>query len=103
VRFSNFGGMCLRGFSIETHHQESSSIQMSKLTEDLLAARQEIGSLEEALDLLRKREEDTALSLAENKMTIHRELEAKEEQIRSLRDSLTQITHDKEALVERGK
>jgi 1-pyrroline-5-carboxylate dehydrogenase len=76
---------------------------MSKLTEDLLAARQEMGSLEEALDMLRKREEDAALSLAANKMTIHRELEAKEEQIRCLRDSLAQITHDKEALVERGK
>jgi 1-pyrroline-5-carboxylate dehydrogenase len=76
---------------------------MSKLTEDLLTARQEIGSLEEALGMLRRREEDAALSLAENKMTIHRELEAKEEQIRCLRDSLTQITHDKEALVERGK
>ena len=76
---------------------------MSKLTEDLLTARQEIGSLEGALVTLRKREEDAALSLAENKMTIHRELEAKEEQIRYLRDSLTQITHDKEALVETGK
>lgn len=76
---------------------------MSKLTEELFTARQEIGSLEEALDILRKREEDAALSLAENKMTIHRELEAKEEQIRCLRDSLTEITHDKEALVERGK
>jgi hypothetical protein len=53
--------------------------------------------------MLRKREDDAALSLAENKMTIHRELEAKGEQIRCLRDSLTQITHDKEALVERGK
>ena len=52
---------------------------------------------------LRKREEDAALSLAENKLTIHRELEAKEEQIKSLRDSLTQLTIDKEALVERGK
>ena len=76
---------------------------MSKLTEDLLTARQETGSLQEALSMLRKREEDAALSLAENKMTIHRELEAKEEQIRCLRDSLTQITHDKEVLVERGK
>jgi 1-pyrroline-5-carboxylate dehydrogenase len=76
---------------------------VSKLTEDLLAAQQEIRSLEEALDMLRKREEDAALSLAENKMTIHRELEAKEEQIRCLRDSLTQLTHDKEALVESGK
>jgi 1-pyrroline-5-carboxylate dehydrogenase len=57
----------------------------------------------EALDTLRKREEDAALSLAENKMTIHRELEEKEEQIRSLRDSLTQITRDKEALDERGE
>jgi 1-pyrroline-5-carboxylate dehydrogenase len=57
----------------------------------------------EVLDALHKREEDAALSLAENKMAIHRELEAKEEQIRSLRDSLTQITHEKEALDERGE
>lgn len=57
----------------------------------------------EALDTLHKREEEAALSLAENKMTIHRELEAKEEQIRSLRNSLTQITRDKEALDERGE
>jgi 1-pyrroline-5-carboxylate dehydrogenase len=76
---------------------------LSTLTEDLTAARLEIGRLGEALDILCKREEDAALSLAENKMTIHRELEAKEEQIRSLRDSLTQITQDKEALIERGE
>jgi 1-pyrroline-5-carboxylate dehydrogenase len=73
------------------------------LTENLAVAQQEIRKLMEALDALHKREEDAALSLAENKMAIHRELEAKEEQIRSLRDSLTQITRDKEALEERGE
>jgi 1-pyrroline-5-carboxylate dehydrogenase len=83
--------------------QESSSAQVSTLTENLTTAQQEIGKLMEALDTLHKREEEAALSLAENKMTIHRELEAKEEQIRSLRDSLTQITRDKEALDERGE
>lgn len=76
---------------------------MSALTQDLTAAQQEVGKLVEELDTLHKREEDAALSLAENKMAIHRELEAKEEQIKSLRDSLAQITHDKEALLERGE
>jgi outer membrane PBP1 activator LpoA protein len=87
----------------KTHKQASSSAQVSALTENLTIAQQETGKLMEALNALHKREEDAALTLAENKMAIHRELEAKEEQIRSLRDSLTQITHDKEALQERGK
>jgi 1-pyrroline-5-carboxylate dehydrogenase len=85
------------------HQQASSSAQLSALTQDLTTAQQEVGKLVKALDTLHKREEDAALSLAENKMAIHRELEAKEEQIRSLRDSLTQITCDKEALLERGE
>jgi 1-pyrroline-5-carboxylate dehydrogenase len=85
------------------YQQATSSAQLSALTQDLSTAQQEIGRLVEALDTLRKREEDAALSLAENKMAIHRELEAKEQQIRSLRDSLTQITRDKEALIERGE
>ena len=71
--------------------------------EDLKVSQQEVGRLEDNLNTLRKREEDAALSLAENKLTIHRELEAKEEQIKSLRDSLTQLTKDRETLVERGK
>ncbi|KAJ4439450.1 hypothetical protein ANN_07574 [Periplaneta americana] len=82
--------------------KESSSTQVTTLSEELTTARNEIVKLVEALDTLRKREEDAALSLAENKLTIHRELEAKEEQIKSLRNSLTQLTQDKEALIERA-
>jgi 1-pyrroline-5-carboxylate dehydrogenase len=84
-------------------HQASSNEQLLALNRDLTTAQQEVGKLVEALDTLHKREEDAALSLAENKMAIHRELEAKEEQIRSLRDSLAQITQDKEALLEKGE
>jgi 1-pyrroline-5-carboxylate dehydrogenase len=60
----------------------------------------EIGKLMEQVDILQKREEESAISLAENKLSVHRELEEKEEQIKQLRIDLKQMTENAEDLNE---
>ncbi|CAG9575814.1 unnamed protein product [Danaus chrysippus] len=51
-------------------------------------AQEEIQKLQENVQILSKREEEYAISLAENKLSIHKELEDKEKEIKSLKDSL---------------
>jgi 1-pyrroline-5-carboxylate dehydrogenase len=54
------------------------------LNEELSLTKAECVSLEKQIELLKKSEETTLLSLAENKMAIHKELETKEDQIKKL-------------------
>ncbi|KZC13865.1 Golgin subfamily A member 4, partial [Dufourea novaeangliae] len=60
----------------------------------------EIKNLRDQMNSLKKREEESALSLAENKLSIHRELEDKEEQIKQLRLDLKHMTESKDSLSE---
>ncbi|VVC94167.1 unnamed protein product [Leptidea sinapis] len=55
----------------------------------LKIAEQEISSLQKNIEDLKKREEEYAISLAENKLSIHKELEDKEAEIKSLKESVS--------------
>ncbi|XP_046613468.1 golgin subfamily A member 4-like isoform X1 [Neodiprion virginianus] len=70
------------------------------LESEIYKAKHEILSLNEQIEVLKKREEDSALSLAENKLFIHRELEVKEEQNKRLEQELKKITEYKDILAE---
>lgn len=54
------------------------------MNEELASTKAECVSFEKQIELLKKSEETTLLSLAENKMAIHKELETKEDQIKKL-------------------
>ncbi|XP_018404416.1 PREDICTED: golgin subfamily A member 4-like isoform X1 [Cyphomyrmex costatus] len=89
--------------TLENDHEalKNSTAERISVTEDeLSAARIEIEKLTEEIDTLHKREEESAISLAENKLSVHRELEEKEEQIKQLRIDLKHVTEDKESLNE---
>ncbi|XP_018365945.1 PREDICTED: golgin subfamily A member 4-like isoform X2 [Trachymyrmex cornetzi] len=89
--------------TLENDHEalKNSTAERISVTEDeLSAARIEIEKLTEQIDTLHKREEESAISLAENKLSVHRELEEKEEQIKQLRIDLKHVTEDKENLNE---
>ncbi|XP_025419297.1 golgin subfamily A member 4-like isoform X2 [Sipha flava] len=60
------------------------SANCEQLNEELSLTKAECVSLEKQIELLKKSEETTLLSLAENKMAIHKELETKEDQIKKL-------------------
>ncbi|XP_043506737.1 golgin subfamily A member 4-like isoform X1 [Frieseomelitta varia] len=60
----------------------------------------EIKNLTDQMIILKKREEESVISLAENKLSIHRELEDKEEQIKKLQLDLKYMTESKENLSE---
>ncbi|XP_046743880.1 golgin subfamily A member 4-like [Diprion similis] len=70
------------------------------LESEIYKSKHEILSLNEQIEELKKREEDSALSLAENKLFIHRELEVKEEQNKRLEQELKKITEYKDILAE---
>lgn len=59
-----------------------------------------IKNLNETIELFKKREQENALSLAENKLSIHRELEKKEEQIKHLQETLEKSQKEKDDLIE---
>lgn len=63
--------------------------QISTLEIDLHKAQEEIAELQKKIEVFTKREEEYAISLAENKLRIHKELESKEAEIKSLKDSLS--------------
>lgn len=63
--------------------------EISTLEIDLQKSEREIKELREKIVILTKREEENAISLAENKLSIHKELESKESEIKSLKDSLS--------------
>lgn len=50
--------------------------------------------LQNKIDQMRRKEEESLLSLAENKLNVHQELEAKESQIKSLENKIAEF--DKE-------
>lgn len=58
--------------------------QLQTMTENLNEAKAEIIVLKEKINTMKRIEEESAISLAENKLSIHRELEIKEEQIKKL-------------------
>ncbi|KAG5312308.1 GOGA4 protein, partial [Acromyrmex insinuator] len=89
--------------TLENDHEalKNSTAERISVTEsELSAARIQIEKLTEQIDTLHKREEESAISLAENKLSVHRELEEKEEQIKQLRIDLKYVTEDKENLNE---
>lgn len=63
--------------------------QMSTLEIDLHKAQEEISELQKKIEIFTKREEEYAISLAENKLRIHKELEGKEAEIKSLKGRLS--------------
>ncbi|KPI93333.1 Golgin subfamily A member 4 [Papilio xuthus] len=65
---------------------------------DLEQAHEEISELKGKIEGLKKREEEYAISLAENKLRIHKELESKEAEIKSLKDSLTLSQNEVQSL-----
>lgn len=73
---------------------------------DLDLAKLEITSLMAEVDILNKREEDNVISLAENKLSVHKELESKEKEIKILKDNIN-FTNSKvksnEAVIENLK
>ncbi|XP_069354377.1 golgin subfamily A member 4-like isoform X1 [Maniola hyperantus] len=64
------------------------SKEMSNLELNLKNAQEEVLQLHKKIEVLSKREEEYAISLAENKLSIHKELEGKENEIKSLKESL---------------
>lgn len=52
---------------------------------------------------MKKREEESALSLAENKLSIHKELEEKESQIKILNKNILQIQKENDNLHRKSK
>ncbi|XP_028037136.1 golgin subfamily A member 4-like [Bombyx mandarina] len=65
------------------------SKKVSELETDLQKANEEVQHLQKKIEVFSKREEEYAISLAENKLSIHKELESKESEIKSLKHSLT--------------
>lgn len=80
---------------------KSSSLENAEiLQKELSIARDEISNLTEQVNTLKRREEESVISLAENKLSIHRELEGKEEQIKQLQFDLKHTMENKENLTE---
>uniref|UniRef100_A0A2A4JXT3 GRIP domain-containing protein n=1 Tax=Heliothis virescens TaxID=7102 RepID=A0A2A4JXT3_HELVI len=62
--------------------------EQSTLEIDFQKAQEEITELRAKIEIFSKREEEYAISLAENKLSIHKELESKESEIKSLKEHL---------------
>ncbi|XP_065206301.1 golgin subfamily A member 4-like isoform X2 [Planococcus citri] len=75
--------------------------KISKLELDLKNSNERITSLQKEIDLMRRKEEESALSLAENKLAVHKELEAKEMLIRNLENKI--FEYEKETKKLRAK
>lgn len=69
------------------------------MNEELLSSKLECASLEKQIELLKKSEESTLLSLAENKMAIHKELETKEDQIKKLEKTINGLKMENKLLL----
>ncbi|XP_063634566.1 golgin subfamily A member 4-like isoform X2 [Cydia splendana] len=72
--------------------------EQSALELDLQKALEEIKQLQCKIEVFNKREEEYAISLAENKLSIHKELESKEAEIKSLKDHLTACKNEVQSL-----
>ncbi|XP_025195435.1 golgin subfamily A member 4-like isoform X2 [Melanaphis sacchari] len=70
-----------------------------QLNEELSSAKLECTLLENQIELLKKSEENTLLSLAENKMAIHKELETKEDQIKKLEKTINGLQMENQILL----
>ncbi|CAH1643460.1 unnamed protein product [Spodoptera littoralis] len=69
-------------------YEFNKSREVSTLELDFQKAQEEISELRGKIEVFSKREEEYAISLAENKLSIHKELESKESEIKSLKDYL---------------
>lgn len=69
------------------------------MNEELSSSKSDCASLEKQIELLKKSEESTLLSLAENKMAIHRELETKEDQIKKLEKTINGLQMENKILL----
>ncbi|XP_020706644.2 golgin subfamily A member 4 isoform X2 [Athalia rosae] len=80
---------------------KKSTVERTELLEsEIYNAKREIMSLNEQISVFKKREEDSALSLAENKLFIHRELDVKEEQNKQIQKDLKKTTEHNNILAE---
>ncbi|CAI6367484.1 unnamed protein product [Macrosiphum euphorbiae] len=70
-----------------------------RLNDELSSTKSECASLENQIELLKKSEEITLLSLAENKMAIHKELETKEDQIKKLEKTINGLQMENQILL----
>ncbi|XP_008181437.1 golgin subfamily A member 4 isoform X2 [Acyrthosiphon pisum] len=70
-----------------------------RLNDELSSTKAECASLENQIELLKKSEETTLLSLAENKMAIHKELETKEDQIKKLEKTINGLQMENQILL----
>jgi len=69
------------------------------LNDELSLTKSECASLHNQIELLKKSEESTLLSLAENKMAIHKELETKEDQIKKLEKTINGLQMENQILL----
>lgn len=69
------------------------------MNEELSSTKLECTSLHNQIELLKKSEEITLLSLAENKMAIHKELETKEDQIKKLEKTINGLQMENQILL----
>ncbi|XP_072936016.1 uncharacterized protein Golgin245 [Epargyreus clarus] len=76
-----------------TKNKETSILEIN-----LQSAQEDILQLQSKIEELKKKEEEYAISLAENKLSIHKELESKEAEIKSLKDSLTDTQNELQSL-----
>ncbi|KAL0895708.1 hypothetical protein ABMA27_011781 [Loxostege sticticalis] len=72
--------------------------ELTTLEMDLQKSKEEIVQLRSKIDIFSKREEEYAISLAENKLSIHKELESKESEIKSLKDHLSAAKKELQSL-----
>ncbi|KAJ2946413.1 hypothetical protein O0L34_g12451 [Tuta absoluta] len=72
--------------------------EITTLELDFQKAQEEIALLQSKINVFSKREEEYAISLAENKLSIHKELESKETEIKSLKDRLTESRQEVQSL-----
>ena len=70
--------------------QKSSTEKINALENKLKIVQAEMSYAKEEIDILKQREEESVISLAQNKLSIHKELEEKEDQIKKLRSELKQ-------------
>lgn len=69
------------------------------MCKELSLSKAECVSLEKQIKLLQKSEESTLLSLAENKMAIHKELDSKEDQIKKLEKIINGLQMENKVLL----
>lgn len=69
------------------------------MKEELLSSKTECAALEKQIEMLKISEESTLLSLAENKMAIHKELETKEDQIKKLEKIINGLQMENKVLL----